>query len=196
MTAYATAAQYDAAQGVQGQAPPDRDAVALAALELVLEAQSRVLDSRLLVHPGDLAPVADAATRTFDVRRAGKLLYLRDELGLASFLRTATAITRGGSPVPATLRPRNDRPARALYLADGWRAGDVVAVTGLWGLEAIPAAAVQWVAASSRQLRDIELAGASASVNVLGDAVEVRDDSWRILRQLAATLSRDVGVRL
>lgn len=193
MTAYATADQY---RGAVGNVSADE--ATTAAIEGVLDAASETLDARLHIHRGDLAPTAEQV-RTFEVPPGGgrRLLYLRDA-GRAHPIRELTSVVLNGVDVTAdvSLRPFNERPARALHRLAGWPAGAFVTVDGAWGWETTPAAAREWTIAEARRLRDITRAGASGRVQDFDEALDAgRDDAWRILRQLAATVSRDVGLR-
>ena len=82
MAAYATAAEYRDRMGLSSA---DNDDTILEQLEAI----SRVLDRKLHIFAGDLAPT-ETATRLFVLERPGKKLWLRDDAGHAHFLRSVS----------------------------------------------------------------------------------------------------------
>lgn len=193
MSVYATPADYRARRNVG-------ETIADALLVAELEASSRLIDKELRWRARefapDFAPDADDAadtTRTF-IAAAGGTLWLRDEAGAASALRSVTSVS-GRDAGDYRLAPLGaDTPARAIKLLAGvkdWEAGELVDVTGRWGWPAVPPVIRELTIHVAIDMRDSHRGGAAGRVAVLDDVVEVQPDTWRLWRSARMLYSAD-----
>lgn len=187
------------------------------AVESMLTAMSRSLDRRLGVFPGGFTS-RDATSFEFDAH-GGDRLWLRDSASLVYPLRALSAggvrpdYDRTGDyantlygwdfddaflwPIPRN-HAELDEPARGLMLRRlrgaprvRWPYGDgAVQVTGDWGWATTPEAITELVISRTRDLRDVQRAGASATVaDVGGGEITFTDDSWMLWRAVESAYS-------
>ena len=197
MTSYASFADFKARQSTAD----DQEAT----LTELLTAASRLLDRLAFVAAGSFAPTpADEGDadleRTFEIT-SGPRAFLRDDLGNAHLLRSASAVTLTTTATTTALESTDwrllrtgDEPGIGLRRLGGksFEAG-VLAVTGRWGWGSTPAIAREAAVMIARDFSDAHSAGAAGTIQVLDDGVPLQTDTQRLIGRLVRQLGRGKG---
>lgn len=197
---YATIPQYESRNARGPAADSDERADYEATVGEQLAAASRWIDRRCNVAAGTFAPGAADELRSFEIA-AGPRAFLRDDLGFAHALRSASAVTLTTAAGTATLAASDWRllrsgaePAIGLRRLGGkrWAEGSL-AIVGRWGWGTTPDVIREATIAVARSTRDAERAGGYGHVEVFDQDLPLTTDAERLIGRLVRQYGRGHG---
>lgn len=173
-----------------------------------LKAVSRLLDREC----ERFFTIDAAAVARYIDGRGGKEIWLNADIGSVSNLVVLVDLDNDGVPETTLtkdtdfwLLPRNaalgpePRPWEAMLLMPTTTVltafpnqADALKITALWGWPAVPAAIVEATVLITRQLRDLQEAGITMTIQSIDEQVQQSPDSLRLLDKIRAMYRRGV----